>query len=118
MIFTLGILIFSKLKISRLPTGNILSNINLLQMFYQPRQPSANKWAALCSFKVDAIYQKLITQYPGPRGFLLFLLGKFCDANRFFYGHEALLGASISASRRRFSNNKRQLKKKSLWDKG
>ena len=23
--------------------------------------------------------------YPGPRGFLLFLLGKFCDANRFFY---------------------------------
>ena len=106
MIFTLGILIFSKLKISRLPTGNILSNINLLQMIYEPRHPSANKWAALRSFKVDAIYQKLITRYPGPRGFLLFFLGKFCDANRFFYGHEALLGASISVSRRRFSNSK------------
>ena len=24
-------------------------------------------------------------QYPGPRRFLLFFLGKFCDANRFFY---------------------------------
>ena len=23
--------------------------------------------------------------YPGPRGFLLFFIGKFCDANRFFY---------------------------------
>ena len=31
--------------------------------------------------------------YPGPRGFLLFFIGKFCDANRFlyfFYWHEAL----------------------------
>ena len=23
--------------------------------------------------------------YPGPRGFLLFFIGKFCDANRFLY---------------------------------
>ena len=31
--------------------------------------------------------------YPGPRGFLLFFIGKFCDANRFlycFHWHEAL----------------------------
>ena len=31
--------------------------------------------------------------YPGPRGFLLFFIGKFCDANRFlnfFYWHEVL----------------------------
>ena len=31
--------------------------------------------------------------YPGPRGFLLFFISKFCDANRFlyfFYWHEAL----------------------------
>ena len=31
--------------------------------------------------------------YPGPRGFLLFFIGKFCDANRFlnfFYWYEAL----------------------------
>ena len=25
------------------------------------------------------------SRYPGPRGFLLFFIGKFCDANRFFY---------------------------------
>ena len=35
--------------------------------------------------------------YPGPRGFLLFFIGKFCDANRFFYfcccWHEALRAA-------------------------
>ena len=33
-------------------------------------------------------------RYPGPRGFLLFFIGKFCDVNRFFYfyfcWHEAL----------------------------
>ena len=31
--------------------------------------------------------------FPGPSGFLLFFIGKFCDANRFlnfFYWHEAL----------------------------
>ena len=31
--------------------------------------------------------------YPGPRGFLLFFIGTFCDANRFlnfFYWQEAL----------------------------
>ena len=26
-----------------------------------------------------------VNEYSGPRGFLLFFLGKFCDANRFFY---------------------------------
>ena len=36
-------------------------------------------------------------RYPGPRGFLLFFIGKFCDANRLFYlfiffcWHEALI---------------------------
>ena len=60
MIFTLGIFILRKLKISVLPTGNIIFTIiNLLQMFYQTRYPSANKWATLCSFKVNAVYQKL-----------------------------------------------------------
>ena len=78
--------------------------------------------------------------YPGPRGFLLFFIGKFFDANRFLYifcislyWHEALrgekkkplvffsrLGASISASRRKFPNQKgREIKlKESLWDQG
>ena len=28
---------------------------------------------------------KLIAGYSGPRGFLLFFIGKFCDANRFLY---------------------------------
>ena len=61
----------------------------------------------------------LFAAYPGPRGFLLFFIDKFCDMNRFFsfffslFGwHEALraenlfsrLGASISASRRKFLN--------------
>ena len=27
----------------------------------------------------------LLKVYPGPRGFLLFFIGKFCDANRFLY---------------------------------
>ena len=37
-----------------------------------------------------------VITYPGPRGFLLFFIGKFCDANRFFYFcccHEALRAA-------------------------
>ena len=28
-------------------------------------------------------YSPLVKGYPGPRGFLLFFIGKFCDANRF-----------------------------------
>ena len=56
--------------------------------------------------------------YPGPRGFLLFFIGKFCGANRFLYifsWHEALLGASISASRRKFPNEKKDnIKRKPL----
>ena len=26
-----------------------------------------------------------LKDYPGPRGFLLFFIGKFCDVNRFLY---------------------------------
>ena len=43
--------------------------------------------------------------YPGPRGFLLFFVGKFCDANRFlnfFIGKKRQ-----EASRRKFLNKKR-----------
>ena len=37
--------------------------------------------------------------YPGPRGFLLFFLGKFCDANRlfyFFHWHKVLIAEGKS----------------------
>ena len=45
--------------------------------------------------KIQSVwFYKHSLRYPGPRGFLLFFLGKFCDANRFcsffFYWHEAL----------------------------
>ena len=41
-------------------------------MFYQTRYPSANKWATLGSFKVNAVYQKLaqnlwVKRYGGPQ---------------------------------------------------
>ena len=38
-----------------------------------------------------------VMRYPGPRGFLLFFIGKFCDANRFlifFYWHASIKKAS------------------------
>ena len=36
--------------------------------------------------KIGDHISRVISQvvYPGSRGFLLFLIGKFCDANRFF----------------------------------
>ena len=40
---------------------------------------------SICPFTTSleqTVYPSL--RYPGPRGFLLFFLGKFCDANRFF----------------------------------
>ena len=35
--------------------------------------------------KGDHINKVPVFHYPGPRGLLLFFIGKFCDANRFFY---------------------------------
>ena len=47
--------------------------------------------------------------YPGPRGFFLFFIGKFCDANRFFYFFFFFVGdASIVSSQIKKDNIKRK----------
>ena len=48
--------------------------------------------------KIIHCVQIVLDYYPGPRGFLLFFISKFCDANRFlyfFYWHEALRAEKI-----------------------
>ena len=67
--------------------------------------------------------------YPGPRGFLLFFIGKFCDANRFlnfFYWHERKLFLPTRRFDQRFDQRfapqiskwKKVILKESLWDQG
>ena len=58
-------------------------------MFYQTRYPSANKWATLGSFKVNAVYQKLaqnlwVKRYGGPQ---LSQQGLFFSRQNHFRGH-------------------------------
>ena len=73
-----------------------------------------------------------LEQYPGPRGFLLFFIGKFCDANRFldfFIGtkrweprKESFLFLPTRRVDQRFTTQiskwKKIILKESLWDQG
>ena len=36
-----------------------------------------------------------VNWYPGPRGFLLFFIGKFCDANRFGWRFDQCFASQI-----------------------
>lgn len=62
-------------------------------MFYQTKYPSANKWTTLCSFKVNAVYQKLaqnlwMERYGGPQ---LSRQGLFSSRQNQFRGHGKII---------------------------
>ena len=60
--------------------------------------------------------------YPGPRGFLLFFLGKFCDANCLFAFFLLAWGAKTRHFDQLFASQISKIKKmrlkESLWDQG
>ena len=60
---------------------------NLFDVSGRGRKTSFNNNTEISSetFSKMNFTQKCLYTYPGPRGFLLFFIGKFCDTNRFFY---------------------------------
>ena len=65
-----------------------------------PRQQRKKECRSENNIKVPGAWEHFVQTFPGPRGFLLFFLGKFCDANRFFYLFRFYWREVLSAEKR------------------